>query len=261
MAPGIVLVILWLFIAAMVLAVVIALSYRWLRRWLSEPDEPSLPPPEAVGAESVVLHYAEQFVDTVQKSEIPEWKRHRYTEVTEGKLVPTQQLAEAVLVVALVDLWHQGFLNFRIVPKAPDPFDTQSLDREVLVVMGKMLPMTPLGRIFAVGFRDATKPIWLLREARKEAPLEDMIEFALREIRRQLGWRKAKRNSSENLIVYVREVSQTQTVSSDEVAEVKSAITALQEQDASLAEAVKTTVAYTLTALRRLEPDRDEMPF
>jgi hypothetical protein len=40
---------------------------------------------------------------------------------------------------------------------------------------------------------------------------------------------------------------------------VKEAITAFQSQNAELAETVRATISYTLMALRRLEPDRDEL--
>ncbi len=200
-------------------------------------------------------------MDTVPKSKVPEWQRYRYTEIADGKLVLTQQLAEAMVLAALAEFWRQGMMGFRIAPKNPDPFDPNSLDYEVLVSMGKLLPLTLMGRSLTVGFRQATKPIWLLREKRSEAVLEDLVEFALREVRRCLGWRKAKRNSAENLVKYVQEFTQTSNIPSDAVETVKGAIKALQQQDAALAEAVKKTIGYTMTALRRLEPDRDEWGF
>lgn len=261
MAPGIVLVVLWLLVAATALTTAVVLGYRWLQRWLNAPDEPPLPPPDRLGAECVVLKFADQFVDAVPKSEVPEWQRQRYTEVADGRLVLTQPLAEAMLLAALVELWQQGMLQFRVASKNPDPFDPNSLDYEVLVSMGQMLPLTLLGRSFTIGFREATKPIWLLREKRSEAVLEDMVEFALREVRRCLGWRKAKRNSAENLVAYVREFAQAANIPPDAVETVKGAIKALQQQDAVLADAVKNTISYTMTALRRLEPDRDDLGF
>jgi hypothetical protein len=105
----------------------------------------------------------------------------------------------------------------------------------------------------------ATKPVWLLREGRNEAALEDMVEFALREVRRCLGWRKAKRNSAENLIRYVSEFTEGQSIPPEAIDSVKEAITAFQSQNAELAETVRATISYTLMALRRLEPDRDEL--
>jgi hypothetical protein len=164
-----------------------------------------------------------------------------------------------MIFAALAELCQQGIVSFRIVPKDPDPFDPQSLDKETWVNMGQMLPLTPLGRSFTVGFKMATKPVWLLRESRNEAALEDMVEFALREVRRCLGWRKAKRNSAENLIRYVSEFTEGQSIPPEAIDSVKEAITAFQSQNAELAETVRATISYTLMALRRLEPDRDEL--
>jgi len=259
MPPGVILVVFWLIVTALGVTVLMVYGFRQFSRWLNAPDEPTLPPPNKLGAECVVLRFAEEFVETVPKNEVPEWRRHRYTEVSDGKLVLTEQLAEAMLFAALAELWRQGMVNFRVVPKEPDPFDPYSLDKEVLVSMGQMLPLTPLGRSFALGFKAATKPVWFLREQRNEAVLEDMVEFALREVRRCLGWRKAKRNNAENLVRYVQDCSEGQTISRESVDAVKSAIDSLRSQSAELAEAVKATISYTLMALRRLEPDRDEL--
>lgn len=259
MPLGVILVVFWLVVAALGVTALMVYGFRQLSRWLNAPDEPILPPPDKIGAECVVLRFADQFVETVPKSEVPEWRRHRYTEVSDGKLVLTEQLAEAMLFAALAELWQQGLISFRVVPKEPDPFDAYSLDKEVLVSMGQMLPLTPLGRSFSVGFKAATKPVWILREKRNEAVLEDMVEFSLREIRRCLGWRKAKRNSAENLVRYVQDCSAGQTISHETVDAVKNAIEAFRSQSVELAEAVRATIGYTLMALRRLEPDRDEL--
>jgi hypothetical protein len=259
MPLGIVLVVFWLLVISLGITALIVVGYRQLNRWLNAPDEPVLPPPNQLGAECVVLKFAEQFVETFPKSEIPEWRRHRYTEVAEGKLALTDQLAEMVIFAALAELWQQGIVSFRIVPKDPDPFDPNSLDKETWVNIGHVLPLTPLGRSFTVGFKMATKPVWLLRESRNEAALEDMVEFALREVRRCLGWRKAKRNNAENLIRYVSEFTEGQSIPPEAIDSVKEAITAFQSQNAELAETVRATISYTLMALRRLEPDRDEL--
>ena len=259
MPPGVILVVFWLIVVALGITALLVWGVRQFNKWLNAPDEPTLPSPEKLGAESVVLKFAEEFVETVPKNEVPEWRRFRYTEVSDGRLVLTEQLAETMLFAALAELWKQGTLSFRVVPKEPDPFDAASLDKEVLVSMGQMLPLTPLGRSFTFGFKAATKPIWLLREKRNEAVLEDMVEFALREVRRCLGWRKAKRNSAENLIRYVRDCSEGQSISPETVETVKDAINAFRSQNAELADAVKATISYTLMALRRLEPDRDEL--
>jgi len=85
------------------------------------------------------------------------------------------------------------------------------------------------------------------------------VEFALREVRRSLGWRKAKRNSAENLVRYVKEFLATTQPPSGAVANVKGALEALRAHDEALAEALQATIRYTLLALRRLEPDRDEL--
>lgn len=259
MPPGIALVVFWLLVVTLGIAAVLVVGYRSLVWWLNAPDEPVVPLPNQSGAECVVLHFAEQFLDTVPKSEIPEWRRYRYTEVAEGKLVLTDELAEMMLLASLAELWQQGLLSFRVVAKDPDPFDPHSLDKEVLVSMGQMLPLTPLGRCFTVGYRIATRPVWLLREKRNEAVLEDLVEFALREVRRSLGWRKAKRNSAENLVRYVKEFLATTQPPSGAVANVKGALEALRAHDEALAEALQATIRYTLLALRRLEPDRDEL--
>ncbi|MCX7643070.1 MAG: hypothetical protein N2116_04605 [Armatimonadetes bacterium] len=259
MPPGVILVVFWLIVAAVGMTALIVYGFRQFSRWLNAPDEPALPPPEKLGAECVVLRFAEEFVETMPRKDVPEWRRHRYTEVSDGKLVLTEQLAEMMIFAALAELWHQGMVSFRVAPKELDPFDPHSLDKEVFVSMGQMLPLTPLGRSFAIGFKAATKPVWLLREKRNEAVLEDMIEFALREVRRCLGWRKAKRNSAENLVRYVRDCSEGQTISRETFEFVKNAIDAFRSQNAELAEAVKATIGYTLMALRRLEPDRDEL--
>ncbi len=261
MPPGIVLVVFWLLVASLGIAALLVVGYRHFQRWLLAPDEPTLPPPERIGAECVVLKFAEHFVETVPKAEVPEWRRSRYTEVSEGKLALTDRIAEMMLLAALAELWSQGMLNFRVVPKEPDPFDPHSLDKEVLVTMGRMLPLTPLGRAFTVGFRAATRPLWLLREKRTEAVLEDMVEFALREIKRCLGWRKATRNSAENLLRYVREFSANISVPEEAVAQLQQTLAELQKHGDGLADALKATISYTLAALRRLEPDRDELGF
>jgi len=261
MPPGVILVAFWLVVAALGVTALMVYGFRKLSRWLNEPDEPILPPPNKLGAECVVLRFADQFVEAVPKSEVPEWRRFRYTEVGEGRLVSTEQLAEAMLFAALAELWRQGLVGFRVSPKEPDPFDPYSLDKEVWVSMGQMLPLTPLGRSFAIGFKAATRPVWLLREKRNEAALEDMVEFALREIKRALGWRRARRNSAENLVRYVRDCSSGQTIPQEAVEEVKGAIEAFRSQSSELADAVKATIGYTLMALRRLEPDRDELGF
>ncbi len=261
MPLGIVLVIFWLLVAALGIATLLVVGYRYFHQWLNAPDEPALPLPDRIGAECVVLRFAEQFVDAVAKSEVPEWRRHRYEEVGDGKLALIEDLAEAMLLAALVELRQQGMLNFRVVPKDPDPFDPQSLDKEVLVSMGQMLPLTPLGRSFMVGFRAATRPIWLLREQRTEAVLEDLIEFALREVRRCLGWRKATRSSAENLLRYVREFSANAIIPEDALLQVKNTLAAFQEQEKELADALKAALKYILYALRRMEPDRNELGF
>lgn len=259
MPPGVILVVFWLIVFALGVTALLVLGFRQFSQWLNAPDEPTLPPPEKLGAECIVLRFAEEFVETVPKNEVPEWRRHRYTEVGDGKLVLTDQLAEAMLFAALAELWQQGMLSFRVTTKEPDPFESYSLDKEVLVSMGRMLPLTPLGRSFVIGFKAATKPVWLLREKRNEAVLEDMVEFALREVRRCLGWKRARRNSAENLVRYVQDCSTGQTISREAVDAVKSAIESFRSQSAELAEAVKATISYTLMALRRLEPDRDEL--
>jgi hypothetical protein len=259
MPLGVALVVFWLIVAALGITALMVWGVRQLNKWLNTPDEPTLPPPEKLGAESVVLKFAEEFVETVPKNEVPEWRRYRYTEVSDGKLVLTEQLAETMLFAALAELWRQGMLSFRVVPKEPDPFDPVSLDKEVLVSMRQMLPLTPLGRSFSLGFKAATKSVWLIRDKRDEAVLEDMVEFALREVRRCLGWRKAKRNNAENLIRYVRDCSEGRSISRETVEAVKDAIDAFRSQNAELADAVRATINYTLMALRRLEPDRDEL--
>lgn len=259
MPLGVILVIFWLVVAALGVVVLMVYGFRHFSQWLNEPDEPTLPPPNKLGAECVVLRFAEEFVETVPKDKVPEWRRRRYTEVGDGNLVLTEQLAEMMLFAALAELWKQGLLSFRVVQKEPDPFDPYSLDKEVLVSMGQMLPLTPLGRSFLFGFRAATKPVWLLREKRNEAVLEDMIEFALRDVKRYLGWRKARRDNAENLVNYVRDCSEGQTIHHEAVEAVKVAINAFCSQSAELADAVKATISYTLMALRRLEPDRDEL--
>lgn len=259
MILGIVLVVFWLLVISLGLVLLIVFGHRQLNRWLNSPDDPVLPPPNQLGAECIVLKFADQFVETFPKSEIPEWRRHRYTEVSKGKLALTDQLAEMMLFASLAELWYRGFISFRIVPKDPDFFDPQSLDKETWVKMGGTLPLTPLGRSFTVGFKLATRPVWLLREKRDEAVLEDMVEFALREMRRHLGWRKAKRNNAENLIRYVSEFVEGRPTPSDAVESVKNAIAAFQSQNTELAETVKATISYTLSTLRRLEPDRDEL--
>lgn len=259
MPLGILLVVFWLLIAGLGVTALIVIAYKHLNQWLNSIDEPVLPPPNQLGAECVVLKFAQRFVETVPKSEVPEWRRHRYIEVGENELVLMERLAEEMLFAALAELWHKGMVSFRVAPKEPDPFDPYSLDKETWVSMGQGLPLTPLGRSFSIGFEAATKPVWLLREKRNEAVLEDMIEFALREVRRRLGWRKAKRNNAENLISYVQECMAGQPIHSDTVSEVKNAIAALKAYDAELAETIKATISYTLAALRRLEPDRDEL--
>jgi hypothetical protein len=50
-----------------------------------------------------------------------------------------------------------------------------------------------------------------------------------------------------------------QSISLEAIDSVKGAITAFQSQNAELAETVRATISYTLMALRRLEPDRDEL--
>ncbi|MCS7265764.1 MAG: hypothetical protein NZ805_13130 [Armatimonadetes bacterium] len=259
MPPGVVLVVFWLIVAGLGITALIVFGVRQLNRWLNTPDEPSFPLPDKLGAECVVLKFAHEFIETVPKKDVPEWRRHKYIEIVDDKLVLKEHLAEIMIFAALAELWQQGLLNFRVAPKEPDPFDPHSLDKEVFVSMGQMLPLTPLGRSFAIGFKAATRPVWLLREKRNEAVLEDMIEFALREVRRCLGWRKAKRNSAENLVRYVQDCFASQTISSETVETVKKAIDAFRSQSAELAEAVKATIGYTLMALRRLEPDRDEL--
>lgn len=259
MPLGIIFVVFWLMVATLIFTAIVIYGFRYFNRWLNTPDEPTLPQPEKFGAECVVLKFAEEFIETITKSDVPEWKRRKYTEIGEGKLVSTEQLAEMMLFASLAELWQQGVLNFRVVSKEPDPFDPHSLDKEVLVSMGKMLPLTPLGRSFALGFNAATKPIWLLREKRSEAILEDMIEFALREVRRCLGWRKAKRNNAENLVKYVHDYFSSQSISTEAIKAVKRAIDAFRSQNPELADAVKATINYTLISLRRLEPDRDDL--
>lgn len=259
MPLGILLVVFWLLVAGLGATALIVVAHKFLNQWLNSTDEPVLPPPNQLGAECVVLKFAGQFVETVPKSEVPEWRRHRYIEVGRNELVLMEKLAEEMLFAALAELWHKGMVSFRVAPKEPDPFDPYSLDKETWVGMGQGLPLTPLGRSFSIGFKAATKPVWLLREKRNEAVLEDMIEFALREVKRRLGWRKAKRNNAENLIRYVQECMAGQQIPSDAVSEVKNAIAALRAHDTELAETIKATINYTLAALRRLEPDRDEL--
>ena len=157
---GIVLVIFWLLVT--VGAIVLAATYgmRWLQAWLSAPEEAPLPPPDRLGAECVVWQFADQFVETVPKNQVPEWKRHRYTELKDGKLALTQPLAETMLLAAMAELWRQGLLQFRLAPKTPDPFDPHSLDtytialelegtnKQVLIFKHGILyvdPMRPVG--------------------------------------------------------------------------------------------------------------------
>ncbi len=257
MPPGVILVVFWLVLIALGLTVLMVYGLRQFNRWLNAPDEPTLPPPEKWGAECVVLRFAEEFVETLPKGEVPEWQRHKYTEVGDGKLVLNEQLAETMLLSALAEFWQQGLVSFRIEPKEPDPFDPNSLDKVIWVRMVQTLPLTPLGRSFNVGFKSAIKPIWILREKRNEAALEDMIEFALREIRRCLGWRRAKRNNAENLVRYVQDCSSVQNIPREAVEATKSTIDSFHSQSSELANAVKATIGYTLMALRRLEPDQD----
>lgn len=258
MAPGLFLVIFWLIVVSVTLFLIGRWGWRQFQRWLNEPEEPLPPPPEMTGAECIVLQFPEAFMEAVPKAEVPEWRRNRYTEVHGGKLIFTQKLAEAMILAALVELWHKGLLQFRVAPKDPDPFDPLSLNFEVFVRRPQPLPLTPLGRCLEVGFRQATRPLWFFRPARSEAVLEDLIEFALREVRRCLGWRKARRDGAENLILYVREFLAMKPPSPEKVTAVKKTLASLRDHDERLEEALKATVTYTLTALRRLEPDRDE---
>jgi len=255
---GIVLVIFWLLVT--VGAIVLAATYgmRWLQAWLSAPEEAPLPPPDRLGAECVVWQFADQFVETVPKNQVPEWKRHRYTELKDGKLALTQPLAEAMLLAAMAELWQQGLLQFRLAPKTPDPFDPHSLDYEVLITLSDDVPLTPLGRSFRLGFRQAIKPVWLLRDARQEAVLEDFVEFALREVRRYLGWRRARRSSAENLIRYVADFAQSHPATETDLARLKGTLQALDSHDPQLSQALKDALRYTLLALQRLEPSHDE---
>jgi hypothetical protein len=255
---GIAFVIFWSAVILIAAAVALSAAVRWLQGWLNAPEEPPLPPPNCVGAECVVWQFADRFVDAVPKAEVPEWKRHRYTEINDGKLALTQQLAEAMLLAALADLWQRGCLQLRVQPKSPDPFDPHSLDYEVWVKLSDATPLTPLGRSLRVGFRQATRPVWLLREARDEAALEDLVEFALREVRRCLGWRQASRSSAENLVRYIAHFGRQHRADENAVGAVKDAISALRSRDPHLAQALQNALGYTLLALRRLEPDRDE---
>ncbi|MFA0779879.1 MAG: hypothetical protein RJAPGHWK_001386 [Candidatus Fervidibacter sp.] len=258
MPLGIVLVIFWLLVT--VGAIVLAATYgmRWLQAWLSAPEEAPLPPPDRLGAECVVWQFADQFVETVPKNQVPEWKRHRYTELKDGKLALTQPLAETMLLAAMAELWRQGLLQFRLAPKTPDPFDPHSLDYEVLITLSDDVPLTPLGRSFRLGFQQAIKPVWLLRDARQEAVLEDFVEFALREVRRCLGWRRARRSSAENLVLYVAEFAQAHPATETDLVRLKETLAALHCHEPQLSQALKDALRYTLLALQRLEPSRDE---
>jgi hypothetical protein len=258
---GIFFVVFWLLVVTGAILLAATYGMRWLRAWLSTPEEPPLPSPDCLGAECVVWQFADQFVETVPKNQVPEWKRHRYTELTDGKLALTQPLAEAMLLAAIAELWQQGLLQFRLAPKTPDPFDPHSLDYEVLVRLSESVPLTPLGRSFRIGYQQATKPVWLLRDAREEAVLEDLVEFSLREVRRCLGWRRARRSSAENLVRYVAEFAQTHPATETDLARLKETLNALQTHDPQLAQALKNALGYTLLALQRLEPSRDEWGF
>ncbi len=258
MPLGIVFVIFWLLVVVGVIALALTYGTRWLLTWLSTPEEAPLPPPDRLGAECIVWQFADQFVETVPKNQVPEWKRHRYTELKDGRLTLTQPLAEAMLMAAIAELWQQGLMQLRVAHKAPDPFDPHSLDYEVLVTLSDGVPLTPLGRSFRVGFQQAIKPVWLLRNARQEAVLEDLVEFALREVRRSLGWRRARRSSAENLVRYVAEFAQTYPATETDLARLKETMNAFQSHDPQLAQALRGALGYTLLALQRLEPSRDE---
>jgi hypothetical protein len=96
--------------------------------------------PDCLGAECVVWQFADQFVETVPKNQVPEWKRHRYTELTDGKLALTQPLAEAMLLAAIAELWQQGLLQFRLAPKRPTPLTPTALTTKFWCASAKACP-------------------------------------------------------------------------------------------------------------------------
>ncbi|MCS7223401.1 MAG: hypothetical protein NZ959_02405 [Armatimonadetes bacterium] len=261
MPPGLLLVILFLAAAGVGVFFAVRTGLALFHKWLDSPDDLIVPPASEIGPDCVVLRFADEFVPTVPASEVPPWQRFRYHDIRNDLLVPNDELAMAILKVSLLDLVQAGKIEITVKESSETGDPLKGSDKELWLRQAGDLPLTPLGRCWSLSFKMTTRSLWLFRPERSSVPLDDLVEFAIREAKRSLGWRKAKRSASENLILYVQEFLAKRNVPESERERVKRLLSSFKEEKPELEEALSRGIKNALDSLKRIEPDRDPLSF
>ncbi len=259
MPPGLFIVLIVIGAAVALLFTGIRTAARALKKWLESPDEVYLPPASEIGLDCAILRFPSDFVPTVAASEVPLWQRYRYQEVGDQLLALNDELAIMMMMVSLLDLWQSGKVEISVTP--PQKEDDGDGEAEIWMKQTGELPLSPLGRCWAASFKMATQPLWVFRKERSSAPLEDVVEFALREAKRSLGWKRARRSHSENLVLYVQEFVAKRNVPVTERDRARQLLNTVKTQHPDLYQNLEKGLRSALEAIKRIEPDRDPLSF
>ncbi len=186
-------------IAAVLAAIgvaVLVLGYRFWQQLVSQPRQTSAPkaveppaePEGPVAADGLVCLFAHQFVRPLSK---PGSGRDRaFAPLTDQELDP-EDFALQLLYAVMAELFADGYLDFRIVPREPSympPFPQKAWELQVRQL--KPLPSSPLVNAMSVAFE-----MLLGRKRRRRrqddegwVAIDDLIDRMLRAIRQELSF-------------------------------------------------------------------------
>lgn len=255
--------------------------------WWSKPPEPmlQLPLPSVTGPECIVLAFADMFVEATESPS--EHLKTQFTQVpSSGMHVHNRRLVEEMLFASFVWLFREGAIEWSLRKRNIDPFSPFPLrDWELHMRPIRAFPRTPFGRNFEVGFRRALKA-WLIHKPGDDtASVEEVIEFALREMRRLMGRTRLSGDAYKDLIQYVQRFLAEQglyemreevgflgkrTLSFKPIKErfeelrpqaeqLKMQLMEFVRDEPVLAEQLRTSISEGMAAIRQLEPDRDSL--
>jgi hypothetical protein len=285
MVGGVVLVIICLVAVIVAFYVVIRSLMQAFNEWWSKPVEPALqlPLPSVTGPECLVLAFADMFIEPVQSP--PEHLKAYFSLVpSSGVHVPNKQLVEEMFFASFVWLSCEGAIEWSVRKRNVDPFSPfPPRDWELHMRPVRAFPRTPFARNLEVGFRRALKAWFIHKPGDQTAPVEEVIEFALREIRRLTGWTKLTGDAYRDFIQYVQhflaerglyEVSEEKGLFGrrrimfkpikeriDELRaqaeQLKAQLMQFVDQEPILTKQLRTSISEGLAAIKQIEPDRN----
>lgn len=287
MVSGVILVTLLVLAITIGLIAIIRLLIQVIEEWWSKPIEPAfqLPLPSVNGPECLVLAFADMFVETVKSP--PEHLEANFTKVPSSNThVSNKRVVEEMLFSVFAWLSLEGVVEWKLCKRQVDPLSPfPPRDWELHMRPIRAFPRTPFARNFEVGFRRALKAWFIHKPGDDSASVEEVIEFALREIRKLMGRAALTGDVYRDLVRYVQRFLATQGlyemregvgflgrrfISFEPIRERVEELRQHAEQfkvqleqfvrdEPALADQLRVSISEGLSAIRQLEPDRDSL--